>query len=137
MSNRQEINMRVIKGAEKALLVKKFVCIIDILLHLDYISDTGLKEWRRERFAFFESIIKANPRDVKFALECFYRWVKTKNLTVSLSVYRSVGSANKIELRFSKSGNQKIEDEYRTHYVATELNDEKKEKRVKEKLNQD
>jgi len=44
MNNRQEINARVIKASEHALTRKGFVCIIDILLSLDFISQTGLHE---------------------------------------------------------------------------------------------
>lgn len=136
MNNRQEINARVIKAAEHALARKGFVSTIDILLGLDFISQTGLHEWKIGKFAFFESLISGNPRRIEYALECFQRWITHKNLATSMSVYRSVGTANKKELRFSKTGNPKTEEAYKTHYVSPELNDQKKEKRVKDKLNQ-
>src|SRR5581483_6583582 len=123
MNDRQEINTRVMKAAEHALARKGFVSTIDILLGLNFISQTGLHEWKIGKFAFFESLIQGNPRRVEYALECFQRWVTHKKLTISMSVYRSVGTVNKKELRFSKTGNPKIEEAYRTHYVSSDLID--------------
>ena len=47
------------------------------------------------------------------------QFAKEKNLRSFLWVYKKWGKGKKIKLRFSKSGNPKIEESYATHYAGS------------------
>ncbi len=96
---------------------KGYICTIDVLLGLNYLSKTDLDKWRNGQVDYLERICRTNLSKLK-AVNTFIRQAAAKmKLEPSLTVYNKYGKGPKQKLRFSKSGDYNIEKAYSTHFV--------------------
>jgi hypothetical protein len=133
LTNRINIEKRVIQIAEETLCRQKYVSPIDIFLGLGWLQPIHVQEWRKGKIPYLEKVIQVNLGKISFAMKCFGKWTKVKQLKPSETIYLVRSSGPKRKAVFSKSGNPFIEKSYATHYVSPILS-EKKQQRLKEKL---
>lgn len=96
---------------------KGYICSIDILLGLNYISKTDLDRWRNGQVDYLERVCRTNLSKLK-SVNTIMRQVAAKlKLEPSLTIYNKYGKGPKQKLRFSKSGDFNIEKAYSTHFV--------------------
>lgn len=107
-----------IKSCVHALAYEKgYVCSIDVLLKLGYLSKKDLEAWRFRRVPCLERVCTVNLHKLSLINKTIKRHAKDRNLEPSWTGYNKFGKGAKIRLRFSKSGIKAIEDGYATHYV--------------------
>ena len=133
MSNRRQIEQRVIQAAESALYRQHYVSPLDVLLGMGSLKSSDLQDWRKGRVPYLEKVIQGSLGKISYAMKCFRSWAHKKGLKPSETAYLARTRGPKRELQFSKSGDSKIEEAYRTHYVSPVLS-EKKQEKLKEKL---
>ena len=133
MTNRINIEKRVIQIAETLLYKQQYVSPIDIFLGLGWLQPVHVQEWRKGGVPYLEKVIQGNLGKISFAMKCFSKWAREKNLKPSETSYLLRTKGAKKEAMFSKSGNPSIEKAYSTHYVSPALS-EKKQERLKEEL---
>lgn len=131
--NRAHINKRVVQVAESTLCHQQYVRPVDILMGIGYLQSVHLQDWRKGKIPYLESVIQANLGKISFTMKCFRAWAHQKGLKPSQTAYLVRTRGPKKDLQFSKSGNPKIEEAYRTHYVSPLLG-ERKQGKLKEKL---
>ena len=99
---------------------KGYLTSIDVLLKLDYLSEKDYENWRFGKVEYLEKVCGVNLKKLstinKTIREISGQW----NLKKSWTAYNKYGKGKKIRLRFSKSGNEQIEQAYATHYINTE-----------------
>ena len=122
------VENRAISAAFCALKDHHYVSSIDVLLGMEILSSKDLEDWRFGRIPYLEKGVHSNLRKISVAMKAFRVWSQNQGLYPSETVYRKWGKGFKHDLRFSKSGDPKIEQAYRTHYISTKLKNAKLEK---------
>ncbi|OIQ66923.1 hypothetical protein GALL_515040 [mine drainage metagenome] len=132
--NRAVLADRVAKAAEASLAAQNYVCAIDVLMGIGWLDPGAVKRWRQGQVDYLERMVHTNLSRISEAMKSFRSWATAKGLNPSETAYVA-RLPGRPALRFSKSGNPTIERLYRTHWVAPELS-EKKRERLAEKANQ-
>jgi hypothetical protein len=96
---------------------KGYICSIDVLLGLKYLSQTDYEKWRNGQVEYLEKICQANLSKLTTINKIIRQVAAKMNLEPSLTVYNKYGKGPKQKLRFSKSGDLNIEKAYSTHFL--------------------
>ena len=96
---------------------KGYVCSIDVLIGLKYLSKIDYEKWRNGQVEYLEKICQTNLGKLTTINKIIRQVVAKMNLEPSLSVYNKYGKGSKQKLRFSKSGDFNIEKAYSTHFL--------------------
>ena len=96
---------------------KGYICSIDVLLGLKYLSKTDYEKWRNGQVEYLEKICQTNLSKLTTINQIIKQVAKKMNLEPSLTVYTKYGKGTRQKLRFSKSGNIDIEKAYSTHFL--------------------
>jgi hypothetical protein len=123
----QRLEQRVVRAAEAALAERKFVTAIDVLVGIGWLPPTLVEQWRQGRVEFLEGVAQANLSKLSTAMRIFRRWAERRGLKPSETAYLA-RTRDRRPLRFSKSGDPRIERAYRTHWVSPELSEKKRER---------
>jgi hypothetical protein len=99
---------------------KGIVSSVDVLMGLDYLSKKDYEDWRFGKVDYLERVCKANLSKLTLINQTIRRTAKELKLKPSWTAYNKFGKGKKYGLRFSKSGNIKIEEAYATHYIDKE-----------------
>ena len=96
---------------------KGFICSIDILLQLGYLSQTDFMDWRYGKVEYLEKVCKINLSKLSTLNRIMKQTAIKMKLKPSWTAYNRYGKGVKQRLRFSKSGDEKIEIAYATHWI--------------------
>ena len=96
---------------------KGYVCVVDILLQLDYLTKKDYEDWRFGRVDYLEKVCNVNLSKLTLINKLIIKYSTELDLKRSWTGYNQFGSGIKRRLRFSKSGDKTIEDRYATHYI--------------------
>lgn len=96
---------------------KGYICSIDVLLGLDYLSKTDYEKWRNGQVDYLERVCQTNLGKLTTINKIIGQVAAKMNLVPSLTVYNKWGKGQKQKLRFSKSGDFNIEKAYSTHFL--------------------
>lgn len=108
---------------------KGYVCSVDILIQLDYLSKKDYDDWRFGRVDYLEKICNINLSKLTLINKLIRKYSTELNLKSSWTGYNQFGKGIKRRLRFSKSGDKMIEERYATHYIDKNRIIELKEKK--------
>ena len=109
---------------------KGYVCAVDILLQLDYLTKKDYEDWRFGRVDYFEKVCNINLSRLTLINKLIRKYSNELDLKSSWTGYNQFGKGVKRRLRFSKSGDKTIEDRYSTHYIDKNRMIELKEKKA-------
>jgi len=123
--NDKELKQKVNTAIYTLLKEKGFVASVDVLRAVGVLSNADYERWRRGEVDYLERVCKINLSKLSKIHAEIRTYAKRNNLKVSWTFYnqwkngKSKGKAtNKArKLRFSKSGNENIENQYATHYI--------------------
>jgi hypothetical protein len=124
---RTKLADRVIKAAEAALAARNYVSAIDVLVGIGWLDPGAVQRWRQGQVDYLERVVQTNLSRISEAMKLFRSWATGKGLVASETAYVARNPARPT-LRFSKSGNPKIEQLYRTHWVSGELSKKKRDR---------
>jgi hypothetical protein len=96
---------------------KGYVCSVDILLQLDYLTKKDYEDWRFGRVDYLEKVCNINLGKLTLINKLIRKYSSELDLKSSWTGYNQFGIGIKRQLRFSKSGDKTIEDSYATHYI--------------------
>jgi len=105
---------------------KGFVCSVDILLRLGYLSQSDYESWRFGKIAYLERVCSANLSKLSTINKVLLQTATELKLDKSFTDYRKYGKGAKTRLIFSKSGDKKIEEFYATQFLERKRIDELK-----------
>lgn len=95
----------------------------DVLVDIGALPKQRYEDWRFGRTAYLEQVCTCNLKKLSFIMKQIRIYAEKSGLKPSFCYYKRWGVKKKhghkptIPLRFSKSGNPKIERAYATHYV--------------------
>jgi hypothetical protein len=115
--NNQQITEQTKTAASKLLKDKGYVSVVDVLMEIGKLSNQDYENWRHQKVSYLEKVIQVNLSKINTILRTMQKYSQDNDLKPSKTVYRSWGKGPKKVLRFSKSGDQNIENAYATHLV--------------------
>ena len=121
--NRGEIIGKVHNSMYQQIQKNGFAAPVQVLMDLGYLTEADHERWRFGTVDYLERICKVNLSKLSFIMSEVRAYARKFNLKPSFTYYKQWGRNGKnptIKLRFSKSGNEKVERGYATHYVKTE-----------------
>lgn len=115
--NDEELKRKVHSAAYNLISSKGFMSPIDIILSIGVLSGKDYYGWRFSRITYLERVCKANLRKLSMIMREIRCYAHKNSLKPSWTAYNKWGKGRKTPLRFSKSGDPKIEEAYATHFV--------------------
>ena len=100
---------------------KGYAAPVDVLIDIGVLSDKDYNDWRFGRVDFLEKVCQVNLRVLSGIMKEIRVYAVKNNLKPSWTCYHQWGKNKDTRLRFSKSNEEKIERNYATHFVNTEL----------------
>lgn len=125
--NRTPLASRVIIAAEAALAAKGYVSSIDVLVGIGWLDAGAVERWRRGQIDCLERVVQTNLSRISEAMKLFRSWATERGLSANPTQYVA-RTPQRRTLRFSRSGHPIIEGLYRTHWIAGELSQTKRER---------
>ncbi|MCK4258839.1 MAG: hypothetical protein KAX49_07665 [Halanaerobiales bacterium] len=114
--NREQLKKKVRETAGALVSENGYVSAVDLLIKMNRLSQKNYEDWRHGRIPYLERVCEGNLSKLTVIMKELKKFAKDSKLNPSLKVYKKWGKGKKINLRFSKSGNQKIEESYSTNY---------------------
>jgi len=125
--NNKDIDKEVKRLVHQNRYEKGFVCAVDVLMQLDYLTKKDYEDWRFGRVDYLEKVCNVNLSKLTLINKLIRKYSTELDLKSSWNGYNKYGKGVKRRLRFSKSGQKNIEDIYATHYIDNKRINELKE----------
>jgi hypothetical protein len=108
---------RIERAVATILSTSKVVTPIDVLVGMHLLTPEKVQDWRRGRIPYLERVINCNLTRLSRLLRILRFHVHDLNLVPSTTVYQRHGKGRKQRLRFTKTGDARLEVAYTTHFI--------------------
>ncbi|MCC6898749.1 MAG: hypothetical protein IT377_07225 [Polyangiaceae bacterium] len=107
-----------IERAVAAILVDgKVVAPVDVLVRMDILAPKDLEDWRFGRVPYLERVIQGSLSRLSRLLRILGFHCHDLNLVPSQTAYVKWGKGARTRLRFTKTGEERLEKIYARHFV--------------------
>ena len=107
---------RVVDAVEKGLKRKKYITAIDVLISMELLDKSAVDKWRSGSIPYLERVIKCNLSKASRILRLIGFHCHDLNMKSSNTIYKGKRGF----LRFTKTGEKKLEEVYSRSFVATQ-----------------
>jgi hypothetical protein len=111
------LSPRIERAVAKILQHGKVVAPVDVLVAMDLLAPEHLDDWRRGKVPYLERVVRCNLTKVSKRLRILRFHAHDLNLVPSLTAYMRWGKGPQLRLRFTKTGDPKLEEAYARHFV--------------------
>jgi hypothetical protein len=108
---------RIVRAVEKLLVRGNVVAPVDVLVEMSLLRPEQTEDWRRGRVPYLEKAIDCNLTRLSRLLRILRFHAQALNLMPSTTVYVRWGKGPKQRLRFTKTGDPRLEEAYARHFV--------------------
>lgn len=108
---------RVTRAVDVLLDRGPVVTPVDVLVGVELLTREQLEDWRRGRVPYLERVINSNLTRLSRLLRILRFHAHDLNLRPSWTAYTRWGTGPRQLLRFTKTGDPKLEAAYATHFV--------------------
>lgn len=108
---------RIARAVDGLLQQGKVVAPVDVLIGMGLLTHEQLEDWRRGRVEYLERVIDCNLARLSRLLRILRFHAHDLNLKPSWTAYKRWGKGPKHRLRFTKTGDAKLEEAYATHFM--------------------
>ena len=108
---------KVVKAMNDELINSSFVSSIDVMQRMDVLKKEHVEDWRNGRVTYLEKVIHCNLSKANRILRLMQFHAHDLNMKPSITIYKRKTGSKKIVLRFSKSGESRLEDSYSRHFI--------------------
>ncbi len=105
---------KIVAAVSRILSCQRFVAPVALFVEMNLLPATDLERWKRGQIPVLERVIRCNLSKAGRILRLLRFHAHDLNLKPSTTVYQHKGH----RLRFSRSGEPKIEEAYSTHLVV-------------------
>ena len=116
---------RVVQAVAKVLVRSDVVAPVEVLIEMGNLTQKNFEAWRRGQVPHLERVLAGNLSKANRILRIISFHAHALNMRPSRTVYQQWGKGKKRILRFSKSGNEGIENAYSTHYIWNQSSEKK------------
>ena len=120
--NKDKLYPRVVKAMNDELIYSNYVSAIAVMQRMDILKKDHVMDWRKGRVAYLEKIISCNLSKANRILRLMHFHAHDLNLKPSITVYKRKARSRTIPLKFSKSGEHKLEESYSRHFLKNGKN---------------
>jgi len=130
--NNQELEKKVKQFTSELAYTKGYVCSVDVLIKLGYLTEDDYQDWRFGRIPYLEKACQTNLHKLSTINRLIRKYSAEWNLDKSWTAYHKWGRGPKKVLTFSKSRDHQIETLYATHFLNKKrISELKTEKQIK------
>jgi hypothetical protein len=115
---RQELVAATKRAVTEVLRRQGFVSAADVLIDMGKLERREYEDWRLGRVPFLERVIHINLASIGLVMRTMAATCRQLRLKESATAYCRWGKGRKTVLRFTKSGDQRLERAYATHFVS-------------------
>ena len=117
--NDGEIKIKVDYSMYHQLQDKGFATPVDVLMDIGVLTKENYEKWRFGKVSYLEQVCTINLKKLSTIMHEIRSYALKNNLKPSWTYYSKWGVKNgkRPKLRFFKSGEEKIEESYATHYL--------------------
>ena len=130
--NSKDLEKKVKQFTSELAYKKGYVCSVDVLIELGFISEKVHQDWRLGKIPYLEKACQANLHKLSSVNRLISKYSAEWNFEASWTGYNKWGKGPKKRLIFSRSQDPTIENLYATHFLDKkrihELNMEKQKK---------
>ena len=108
---------KIVRATASILERDKIVAPVEVLVRLRLLAQGDLEDWRHGRVPYLEGVIQGNLTRLSRLLRILRFHAHDLNLKPSWTAYVRRGKGPRQRLRFTKSGEPKLEKVYATHFV--------------------
>jgi hypothetical protein len=117
--NNVELKRKIYSVMNNILQEKIYISPVDVIMGVGILSVKDYESWRFGHVPYLEQVCKSNLSNLSFIMRGLRTYAKQNHMKPSWTAYNQWGvKGRKIPLRFSKSGDSRIEEAYATHYVV-------------------
>lgn len=98
-----------------------YVAPVRLFQKMELLTELDIVAWRRGRLPYLEKAVRCNLAKANRILRILRLHAHDLNLKPSSTVYLRKQPGNRMPLKFSKSGDKKLEEAYATHLVSPRL----------------
>ncbi len=117
---------RVVRAIAKVLSKSDVVAPVEVLIEMGNLSKKNHDAWRNGQVPYLERVFEGNLSKANRILRIIGFHVHDLNMVPRNTHYHQWGNGKNRPLRFSKSGDKKIEEAYSTHYLWNESPEKKR-----------
>lgn len=118
---------RVVQAIARILTRSDVITPVDVLMKMGNLTKKNHDSWRRGQVPYLELVFDGSLSKASRILRIIGFHMHDLNMVPRRTVYRQKGKGKKHLLRFSKSGNKRLEEAYTTHYVWNQSQEKKRE----------
>lgn len=115
--NSKELEKEVKRLVHSNRYLKGYVCAVDVLLQLNFLSEGDYESWQLGKVDCLEEVCSVDLAKLTLVNKLIRRYAVELDLERSWTAYNQMGKRLSRRLRFSQSGSKSIEEQYATHYV--------------------
>jgi len=108
---------RIVRAVQRLLARGEVVAPVDVLIGMGLLTPAKLEAWRFGRVPYLEKVIDCNLTKLSRILHILRFHAHDLNLSPSTTAYIRWGKGPKQRLRFTKTGDRKLEQAYSRHFV--------------------
>lgn len=108
---------RIVRAVHEILERSDVLTPVEVFIGLDLLSRENLEDWRFGRVPYLEKVLRCNLSRTSRILRILRMHAQDLDLKPSLTVYMKWGKGNRTRLRFSKTGEPKLEEAYARHFI--------------------
>jgi hypothetical protein len=108
---------RIARAVAAILANGKVVAPVDVLVRTDVLAPKDLEDWRFGRVPYLERVIRGSLRRLSRLLRVLGYHCHDLNLVASQTAYVKWGKGPRTPLRFTKTGEARLEAIYSRHFV--------------------
>lgn len=115
--DKKNLTEKIHNAMYQNIKTKGWASPVDVLMDIGVLSKENYESWRFGRIPFLEKVCQANLRQLSEIMREIRAYANKNGLKPSWTYYHQWRKNNKVKLRFSKSGDDKVERHYSTHFV--------------------
>jgi len=117
---------KVVRAVGEILAYSEVVAPVDVFVHMKLLSKADLELWRFGRVPYLEKVICCSLGKTSRILRILRMHVHDLDMIPSHTAYVKWGKGSRIPLRFSKTGEPKLEEAYSRHFLKPGLKSKKR-----------
>lgn len=115
--NRIELERAALDAASRCMKAKRHIALVDVFLEMGKLSRKNHEDWRMGRVPYLERVIELNLAQINAICLAIHASARRGKLKPSWTAYVKHGKDGRPPLRFTKSGDAKLERHWATHYL--------------------
>ena len=115
--NCRELEQTALVVADRLLKTKGHIAVVEVFIETGHLSKSDYEAWRFGRVPYLEKVIRTNLSRINKTCRTLHVSARRGCLRPSWTAYVKWGEGARTPLRFTKSGDEKLEQAWATHYL--------------------